>query len=112
MPTTSTIRGSFRSAERARCRPRADAMALTIPDLEKRRQNFYTPAFNVLVGHDSLVHTFKLEVASVQVDLTLTGADRFTFVINNAFDIEKKEFNRILGKTVPEFFELGRSIDV
>jgi uncharacterized protein len=87
-------------------------MALTIPDIEKQRQNFYAPAFNVLVGQDSLVRNFKLEIASVQVDMALKGADRFSFVINNAFDIAKQEFIRVQGKTVPEFFEFGRSIDV
>ena len=53
-------------------------MALTIQNLEEKYGNFYVPAFKVLVdGKDLLSHYF-MEIASVQVDNTLQGADRFS----------------------------------
>jgi phage protein D len=88
-------------------------MALDILKIEKQRQNFYAPAFNVVVGTASVVRDLKLEVTSVSVEMGVEGrADRFTFTINNAFDISKREFIKVGGKTVPEFFGLGLALEV
>jgi phage protein D len=87
-------------------------MALTILQIEKARQQFYAPAFDVTVEGESVVHGLHLEVASVQVENILDAADRFTFVINNAFDITRREFVTINGKTVPELFEFGAPITI
>jgi len=88
-------------------------MALDIVQIEKQRQNFYAPAFNILAGHDSVVRNLKLEVTSVQVEMALDGrSDRFTFTINNAFDIAKREFVNVGGKTVPEFFAFGLPLEI
>jgi phage protein D len=88
-------------------------MALDILQIEKQRQNFYAPAFNILVGTDSVVRNLELEVTDVQVEMALEGrADRFSFTINNAFDITKREFIKIEGKTVPEFFAFGLPLEI
>jgi hypothetical protein len=87
-------------------------MTLTIQQIEKARQSFYAPAFNVMVSGKSLVRDLKLEVVSVQVEQTLVGADRFTVVINNGFDITRREFIKIDGKTLPEFFEMGAQVEI
>jgi hypothetical protein len=88
-------------------------MALDIVQIEKQRQNFYAPAFNIVVGNDSVVRDLKLEITSVQVQLVLEGrADRFTFTINNAFDIANREFILVRGKTVPEFFTFGLPLEI
>jgi phage protein D len=87
-------------------------MALNILQIEKARQNFYAPAFNVLASGRSLVLDDHLEVTSVQVDNILSMADRFSVVINNAFDIGTREFAKINGKTLPEFFEFGSPIEI
>lgn len=70
-------------------------MTTTITELEKRHRNFYAPAFQILVNGKDLVTALFLEVASVQVDNTLEGADRFSFTVNGAFDFEKREFEHL-----------------
>lgn len=87
-------------------------MALNILQIEKVRKNFYAPAFNVKVSGESLVLNLKLEVTSVQVDNILNMADRFSFVINNAFNIGTREFLKIGEKTLPEFFEFGSPVEI
>lgn len=87
-------------------------MALNILQIEKARQNFYAPNFNVIVSGQSLVLKLELEVISVQVDLALDAAGRFSFVINNAFSVSTREFVKIGGKTLPEFFEFGAPVEI
>ena len=87
-------------------------MALTILQIEKARKNFYAPAFNVKVSGKSLVVNLQLEVTSVQVDNALDAADRFSFVINNAFNIATREFAKVGDKTLPEFVEFGAPVEI
>jgi phage protein D len=87
-------------------------MTLTIRDIEPARNNFYAPAFDIALGGDSLVRTHHLEVVSVQVDQVLGAAHRFSFVINNGFDLSRREFIRVGGKTLPDFFELGTEVTI
>ena len=87
-------------------------MALNILQIEKARGNFYAPSFNIVTGNQSLVLNLQLEVGSVEVRNSLKAEDRFSFVINNAFDITKREFIKIDGKTLPEFFDFGLPIDI
>lgn len=87
-------------------------MTKSIQEIERAQDNFYTPAFNVLVAGKSLVRDLHLEVTSVQVDKMLEGADRFSFVINNGFDVSKREFIKAGDKTLPEFFEFGSPVEI
>lgn len=87
-------------------------MTLAIGQIEKARGNFYAPAFDVSVSGQSLVRQLRLEVASVQVEAVLEGPDRFSFVVNNGFDVAKREFVRLEGKTLPDFFEFGSQVRI
>ena len=87
-------------------------MALNILQIEKARQNFYAPAFNIKVSGQSLVLALQLEVTSVQVENVLNAAARFSFVINNAFDIATREFIKVGGRTLPEFFAFGAPVEI
>jgi phage protein D len=88
-------------------------MALNILQIDKARKNFYAPAFNVVVApKKSLVLDLHLEVTSVQVNNILNAADRFSFVINNAYNISTQEFVVIGGKTLPDFFEFGSPVEI
>lgn len=87
-------------------------MSTNILQIEKARQNFYAPAFNVVIGNNSLVQDFNLEVTSVRVDNVLDAADQFSFVVNNGFDVSKREFLTVNGKTLPQFFELGSPVKI
>jgi Bacteriophage probable baseplate hub protein len=87
-------------------------MTMTIEQIERARSNFYAPAFNVKVSNQSLVQDLHLEVASVSVDNTLDMAARFSFTINNAFDIAQRDFLRINGKTLPEIFAFGSPVEI
>jgi uncharacterized protein len=87
-------------------------MTLTIREIEPARNNFYVPAFDIVVGTDSLVRDLQLEVVSVEVEQVLGTAHRFSFVINNGFDLSQREFIRVRGKTLPDFFELGTEVKI
>jgi Bacteriophage probable baseplate hub protein len=87
-------------------------MALDIFQIERARKNFYAPAFNIKTGNASLVTDLSLEVTSVQVSNLLDAADRFTFVISNAFRVDTREFVKADGKTLPEFFTFGMPVDI
>jgi phage protein D len=87
-------------------------MTLTIEQIEPARKNFYAPAFAIEVSGQNLVRKLHLEVASVQVDSILGAADRFTFVINNAFNLAGREFIRIGDRTLPEFFKFGAPVKI
>jgi phage protein D len=87
-------------------------MAMTVSQIERARNFFYAPAFNVLVARQNLVRDLHLEVTSVQVDNVLKGADRFSIVINNGFDVSKREFLKAGDKTLPEFFEVGSPVEI
>jgi Bacteriophage probable baseplate hub protein len=87
-------------------------MALIIQDIERARANFYAPAFEIMAAGADVVRTLHLEITSVRVETMLEGADRFSFVINNGFDISKREFLRVGGRTLPEFFEFGAPVEI
>ena len=87
-------------------------MATTIEQIEKARNNFYVPACNVKVSGQSVVEELYLELTSVHVDNTLEGADRFSFVINNGFDVAKREFLTAKGETLPRFLKLGSPVEI
>jgi phage protein D len=87
-------------------------MALTILQVERTRKNFYAPSCDVTVGGRSLLLNLHLEVISVQIDNVLDAPDRFTFVVNNAFDISTREFLLVDGRTLPEVFEFGASVEI
>jgi uncharacterized protein len=87
-------------------------MALNILQIEKARGNFYAPSFNITASRQNLVLGLHLEVTSVQVDDSLGKPGRFSFVVNNAFDIAKQEFLPVGGKTLPEFFDFGSPVEI
>lgn len=87
-------------------------MALKILEIEKASKDFYAPASQVLVDGQDVVRDLYLELTSVQVDQTLEGADRFSFVINNGFDVSKREFIFAGNKTLPEFFKPGAVVAI
>lgn len=87
-------------------------MPLNILQIEKARKDFYAPSFNVVAAGKSLVPDLYLEVSSVEIDNLLDAADRFSFVIVNAFDVTRREFLKVGNKTLPEFFEFGLPIEI
>jgi phage protein D len=87
-------------------------MALEIIDIEKARNKFYAPAASVRVNEKNVVTELYLELTSVQIENPLVGADSFTFVINNGFEVSKNEFLIVEGKTLPEFFKLGSPVEI
>lgn len=87
-------------------------MATTIREIEKDRQDFYAPAAKVLVAGQDVVRQLQLEVTSVRVDNMLDGADQFSIVINNGFDVSQQEFILAGNKSLPEFFRLGSPVEI
>ena len=87
-------------------------MAIGILEIEKARNNFYAPAASVRVSGRSVVGELHLELTSVTVENPLVGADAFTFVINNGFDLSRSEFLMADNKSLPEFFKLGSPVEI
>lgn len=79
---------------------------MDITALERNYKNFYTPAAQVLVNGKDLLRQ-GVEVASTTVDNSLQGADQFTFVVNNAFDITNREL-----LWLDELFTFGNRVEI
>ena len=79
---------------------------MDITALEKNYGDFYAPVAKVLIkGKDLIIQ--GIEVTSVTVDNTLEGADQFSFVVNNAFDIADR---RLLW--LDEYFKMGNRVEI
>ena len=82
-------------------------MTLTLTDLEKKHGDLYVPAYRILVDGKDLLKKLYMEIASVQVDNTLKGADRFTFTVNSNFDFKTREFAHLR-----DVFAFGNSVEI
>lgn len=79
----------------------------SIEEAEQILAGLYAPTARITVnGEDVLTDRF-LEILSTQVDLAIDKADQFTFVINNAFDIERRDFGDAL-----QLFDFGASVEI
>ena len=77
--------------------------------------DFFVPAFSIKVGGRDLVRHHYLTVPSVEVNLTLKSAGRFSFTVANAFDLKTREFvvgpeNRRLD--LLELFRFGTEVEI
>jgi Bacteriophage probable baseplate hub protein len=82
-------------------------MTMTITELEKHYHDFYVPAFLIKVDGKDLLADLFLEIASVQVDNTLKGMDRFSFTINSTFNFQSREFAHLT-----DLFAFGNSVEI
>jgi phage protein D len=82
-------------------------MTLTIEKLEEAHQNFYVPAYKILVDSNDLLTKWYMEITSVQVDNTLKGADRFSFTVNSMFNFENREFAHLT-----DVFAFGKPVEI
>lgn len=73
---------------------------------EKKYGDLYAPVAKVLVKGKDLIKQ-GMEVTSITVDNTLEGADQFTFVINNAFDIVNRKL-----LWLDKFFKTGTRVEI
>jgi len=80
-------------------------MTLTIQELEKTYRNFYVPDYRIVVNEKDLLRQLFMEIASVQVDTTLKGGDRFSFTVNSTFNFQKREFEHL-----EDTFAFGNSV--
>ncbi|HAH10666.1 MAG TPA: hypothetical protein DCL48_11245 [Alphaproteobacteria bacterium] len=58
----------------------------------EREGHFYVPAFCVVVAGRDILRDHKAAVVQAEVDLTIGGASRFSFTIQDAFDFETRQF--------------------
>lgn len=82
-------------------------MTKTITQLEESYRNFYAPAFQIVVDGKDIVSQLFMEVASVQVDNTLKGADRFSFTVNSTFNFQTREFEHLT-----DLFGFGKPVKI
>jgi uncharacterized protein len=82
-------------------------MTQAITQLETKHRNFYAPAFQILVDGQDLLTSLFMEIASVQVDNTLKGADRFSFTVNSTFNFQTREFEHLA-----DLFSFGASVAI
>lgn len=74
--------------------------------MEKKYLNFYAPAFEVIIDDKNILKE-GVEITSVSVENSVEGADSFSFTINNAFDVVKKEFNWL-----DDYFSVGKRVEI
>lgn len=67
-------------------------MTLKLGDYQDRHGDFYTPRFRVDVGGETFTEADGL-LADLSVDLTLEGADRFSFALTHPFDHASASFS-------------------
>ncbi len=82
-------------------------MTATLTDLEKKHLNLYVPAYQIKVDDKDLLRKLYMEIASVTVDNTLKGADRFSFVVNSNFDFKSRQFAHLT-----DVFAFGNSVEI
>jgi phage protein D len=82
-------------------------MTKTFAELEDIHSNLYVPTFQLLVKGKDVVSDLFMEIASVQVDNTLKGADHFTFTVNSTFDLEKRQFAHL-----SDLFAFGSPVEI
>lgn len=82
-------------------------MTKTITELEAQHRNFYAPAFQIKVDGVDLLSDLFMEIASVEVDNTLQGADRFSFTVNSSFNVQYREFDHL-----EDVFGFGNVVDI
>jgi phage protein D len=82
-------------------------MTQTITQLEQAHQSFYVPSYRILVNGRDLLRQVFLEIASVQIDNTLKGADRFSFTVNSTFNFETREFLHLT-----DLFAFGNATEI
>ncbi|WGV28000.1 phage late control D family protein [Halotia branconii] len=79
---------------------------MDIRALEAKYENLYAPVFQILVNHSDIMTRGEdktkesIEISSVTIDNTLDGADTFSFIVNNAFDIEKGELRSFINQVL------------
>ncbi|RPJ83499.1 MAG: phage late control D family protein, partial [Acidobacteria bacterium] len=79
---------------------------MEITALEEKHGSFYAPSFQIKVNGKDLLSSEKLEIATVQIDNTLQGADQFSFTINGGFDFALREFSHL------ELFKIGAPVEI
>jgi uncharacterized protein len=82
-------------------------MTKTFMQLERAYQNFYAPAYRLIVNGRNVLTELFLEVSSVQVDNTLKGADRFSFTVNSTFNFQTREFEHLT-----DLFAFGNAVEI
>lgn len=82
-------------------------MSQEITALQQQHANFFVPAYRILVDGKDLLTNFYMEIASVQVDNTLKGADRFAFTVNSTFNFESREFEHL-----QTTFAFGKPVEI
>ena len=74
--------------------------------MEKKYHNFYAPAFEVLIEDTNILRE-GMELTDILVENTVQGADSFSFKVNNAFDIVRKDFNWL-----DQYLSVGKKVEI
>ncbi len=75
--------------------------------LQQKHSGLFTPAFSILVDGQDLLTKYCMEIASVQVDNTLKGADRFSFTVNSTFNFQNRKFEHL-----EDTFAFGKPVEI
>ena len=82
-------------------------MTSPFKELEKKHLDLYVPAYLIKVNDKDVLRKHFMEIASVQVDNTLKGADRFSFTVNSTFDLKTRQFAHL-----SDTFAFGNSVEI
>ncbi len=76
--------------------------------LANKYKNFHTPAFKIKIGGKDVVSSMKLAIENLSVDISMGSASACSFSIANAYDIEKRAFD----KSIKSKLALGSVVEV
>lgn len=79
----------------------------SIEELDKKYRNFNSPAFQIIIDGTNVV-TAGVAVSMLKVESSVAKeADGAMFVVNNAFDMVKRDF-----QWLDQYFVLGKTIEI
>jgi phage protein D len=85
---------------------------MNLAELSAANGAFLVPAAKITVNGQALLQTLAIGVTSVEVDLKLSAAGRFSFTIAHCFDPEKRAFLTGRGEPVENILKFGARVEV
>jgi len=85
---------------------------MNLAELSSNNGAFLVPAAKITVNGQALVQTLAIGVTSVEADLKLSAAGRFSFTIAHCFDWKERMFLSGYGQPVLDILTFGARVDV
>jgi uncharacterized protein len=85
---------------------------MNLAEFSRANGDLLVPAAKITIDGESLVQTLAIGVTSVEVDLKLSAAGRFSFTVADCFDLQQRTFLSGFGKPVADTLRFGARVEV